>query len=228
LTPETKYTAELLDGIYKTSVLYGLGLVMTAIIQTFQNQLDLYHAIFVMQSIFSLNFVYEYGKDLHPLERHSQHADGACGVGQRKLIRVPPSKRDFRMKIFSAVQTFSTVAFTAWLLYVWIKDSNFGSQPECNHLVKYVLVFVNVRATAPGLRVVFIVYLVVSAITILSKFGAIVSVSMQGLRKDIHDKVREVVRPTTGRSVPARQDRTRAGTASGTRQIPISVNLSVM
>jgi hypothetical protein len=61
LTPENECTTELLDGVYKNAVLYGLALVMTAVIQTLQKQLDLYHAIFVMQIIFSLDFVYAYG-----------------------------------------------------------------------------------------------------------------------------------------------------------------------
>ena len=61
LTPENAYTTDLLDGLYKNSVLYGLALVMTAVIQALQTQLDLYHAIFVMQIIFSLDFVYAYG-----------------------------------------------------------------------------------------------------------------------------------------------------------------------
>jgi hypothetical protein len=50
-----------LDGIYKNSVINGLSLVITAVVQTGKNQLDLYHAIFVMQILFSLNFVYAYG-----------------------------------------------------------------------------------------------------------------------------------------------------------------------
>jgi hypothetical protein len=61
LIPENGRTTELLDGLYKNAVLYGLGLVLTAGIQTLQKQLDLYHAIFVMQIIFSLDFVYAYG-----------------------------------------------------------------------------------------------------------------------------------------------------------------------
>ncbi|KAI9455211.1 hypothetical protein F5148DRAFT_1226572 [Russula earlei] len=177
LTPET--ATELLDGLYKNSVLYGLGLVMTAVIQTFQEQLDLYHAIFVMQIIFCLNLVYEYG--------------------QRRFIR--SSSRDLGMKIFIAVQTFSTVLFTVWLLYVWIKDGNFGSQPECNHLVKYVLFFANVRATVTWLRVLFIIYLILTACMLLFRFGVILSVyymeelrtNMKELRTNIQDKMRKAV-----------------------------------
>jgi len=180
MIPETTRTTELLDGLYQNSVFYGLSLVITAVIQTLQEQLDLYHAIFVMQIIFSLNFVYSYG--------------------QRRFIR--SSGQNLRMKIFIAVQTFSTVVFTIWLLYVWIKDSSFGSQPECNHLVKYVLFFADVRATVTWLRVLFIIYLVASACTLLFRFGVILSVYLKGVRKNI----REAVGVAEQRTGPAQKD----------------------
>ncbi|KAH9986662.1 hypothetical protein BJV74DRAFT_531954 [Russula compacta] len=171
LTPEVERNTELLDGLYTNSVINGLGLVITAVIQTVQDQLDLYHAIFVMQIIFSLNFVYSYG--------------------QRRFLR--SSKRIFRMKIFIGVQTLSTVVFTVWLMYVWIKDSSFGSQPECNHLVKYVLVFADVRATVNWLRVLFIMNLVITAFTLFFRFGAILFVYMEDLRNKFHNKLPSVV-----------------------------------
>ncbi|KAH9986663.1 hypothetical protein BJV74DRAFT_988416 [Russula compacta] len=181
LTPEVERNTELLDGLYTNSVINGLGLVITAVIQTVQDQLDLYHAIFVMQIIFSLNFVYSYG--------------------QRRFLR--SSKRIFRMKIFIGVQTLSTVVFTVWLMYVWIKDSSFGSQPECNHLVKYVLVFADVRATVNWLRVLFIMNLVWG-----DSF-----VYMEDLHTNIHDKLRSVV--------PGRQERRNQETAGvGERNAP--------
>ena len=61
IIPENERTSEVVNSLYENSVYYGLALVLTAIIQTLQTQLDLYHAIFVMQIIFSLNFVYSYG-----------------------------------------------------------------------------------------------------------------------------------------------------------------------
>ncbi len=61
LTPENGRTDEFLDEIYKNSVINGLSLVITAVIQTMEKKLDLYHAIFVMQIMFSLNIVYAYG-----------------------------------------------------------------------------------------------------------------------------------------------------------------------
>jgi hypothetical protein len=90
------------------------------------------------------------------------------------------------MKIFIGFQTLTTVVFTVWLLYVWIKGSNFGSQPKCNRLVKYVLFFADVRATVTWLRVLFIMNLVMNACTLLFRFGAILSEHMKQLRKEIH------------------------------------------
>jgi hypothetical protein len=61
LVPENDRTTKLLDGLYKNAVLYGFSLVFTASIQTLQKHLDMYHVIFMMQIIFSLDFVYAYG-----------------------------------------------------------------------------------------------------------------------------------------------------------------------
>ena len=66
----------------------------------------------------------------------------------------------FKMKVTFAVQVFQVlVVFTPWSLYVWIKDTQFGSQPECNNLIKYVVLFINVRATVRWLRILSIVSL---------------------------------------------------------------------
>jgi hypothetical protein len=195
ITPENGHTDELLDGLYKNSVINGLSLVITAVIQTIEKQLDLYHAIFVMQIIFSLNFVYGYGMfyicssiNFETLTRRWG------GVGQRRFIRT--GKNDFRMKIFIGFQTLTTLVFTVWLLYVWIKGSNFGSQPKCNDLVKYVLFFANVRATVNWLRVLFIMNLVMTACTLLFRFGAILSEHMAQLRKEIHKVTHKLKKPT--------------------------------
>jgi hypothetical protein len=187
ITPETRngHTDELLDGLYKNSVINGLSLVITAVIQTMQKQLDLYHAIFVMQIIFSLNFVYAYGMFCICLSINYETLTRRwAGVGQRRFIL--SGENDFRMKIFIGFQTLTTVVFTVWLLYVWIKGSNFGSQPTCNHLIKYVLFFADVRATVTWLRVLFIMNLVMTACTLLFRFGAILSEHMEQLREEIH------------------------------------------
>jgi hypothetical protein len=111
------------------------------------------------------------------------------GAGQR---RYRDNETDFRLKIFIGVQTFTTVVFTVWLLYVWIKGSNFGSQRACNHLVKYALLFIDIRATVTWLRVLFIIYLVITACELLFNFGVIVSAHMKQLRTDIYEKLPDI------------------------------------
>jgi hypothetical protein len=205
ITPENDHTDELLDGLYKNSVINGLSLVITAIIQTIQNQLDLYHAIFVMQIIFSLNFVYAYGMLCINSSINFETLTLRWGrIGQRRFIR--SGQNDFRMKVFIGFQTLTTVVFTVWLLYVWIKGSNFGSQSTCNHLVKYVLFFANVRATVTWLRVLFIMNLVMTACTLLFRFSAILSEHMGRLRKNIHKLTHKLKKRTKVWHVAARTE----------------------
>ncbi|KAH8995055.1 hypothetical protein EDB86DRAFT_1208308 [Lactarius hatsudake] len=119
LIPENEITTELLDGLYENSVFYGLALVLTAVIQTLQHQLDLYHAIFVMQIIFSLDFVYAYG--------------------MRRFFQ--SSRNPLRATLVIAVQMFSTAVFTVWLLCVWAQNSHFGSQPGLQPPCQICLLF---------------------------------------------------------------------------------------
>ncbi|KAH9968427.1 hypothetical protein BGW80DRAFT_662161 [Lactifluus volemus] len=169
LIPENERTSEVVNSLYENSVYYGLALVLTAIIQTLQTQLDLYHAIFVMQIIFSLNFVYSYG-----MSKFIRDSSGNSTESRVKLRRT---------KVIMAIQISTTIMFTIWLLYVWIKDDHFGSQPECNHLVKYVFVFANIQATESWLRVLFIIYLVFFSCALLLRFILIFSLYVGGHHK---------------------------------------------
>jgi hypothetical protein len=123
------------------------------------------------------------------------------------------------MRIFIAVQTLSTLLFIAWLLYVWIKDSKFGSQPECNHLVKYVLFFVNVRATETWLRILFIAYLGLNSSMMLLTFGAIF---MEYLHKGIQRRLQDVV------ARPGPEPTDQGSAREGTTPKRVRVYLSVM
>ncbi|KAN0130049.1 hypothetical protein V8E53_012203 [Lactarius tabidus] len=151
LVPDTELTTELLDGIFENAVFLGLSLVITAVIQTIQGQLDLYHAIFVMQFIFYLDFVYAYG-----------------------MRRFSRSRNALRTFLLFSIQMLSTAVFTIWSLYVWTQNSRFGSQPECNHVVEYVLFFATVDATATWLRALFIVGIVFAGCSLLLQFGTVI------------------------------------------------------
>jgi len=123
------------------------------------------------------------------------------GKGQRRFIL--SSGNDFSMKIFVAAQTFSTVVFTIWSLYVCIKGGHFGSQQDCNHLVKYVFFFANVRATVAWLRVLFLINLILNSCVLLCTFGAIF---MEYLHKGIHTKLRGVIAGTANAEQPGQKD----------------------
>ena len=66
-TPKNEHTRELLDGLYLNAILYGLSLVITAVIQSMQHQLDLFHALCVMHNLLSLEFVYVCGTVVRPV-----------------------------------------------------------------------------------------------------------------------------------------------------------------
>lgn len=63
--PQTPNTIEVLNTLYATAGLSGLGLLLTAIIQTFQKQLSLFHALFVLHILFFL------GTGVSPMGTHS-------------------------------------------------------------------------------------------------------------------------------------------------------------
>jgi hypothetical protein len=69
------------------------------------------------------------------------------------------------------VQFGSVITFTVWGLYVWVKVKTYGTYYQCNDHIKYVIFIVNVRATAPWLRDVWIVSLVLSAVGLILSFG---------------------------------------------------------
>ena len=114
------------------------------------------------------------------------------------------------MRVFIAIQMASTLVFVVWLLYLRIKDSKFGPQPGYNHLVKYVLLFANVRATETWLRVLFITYLVLNSCWMLVNFGAIF---MEYFHKGVQEKLQVIV----GSGIDAKraaQETAREGTTS--------------
>jgi hypothetical protein len=90
------------------------------------------------------------------------------------MRRFSRSRNALRAVLLVSIQMFSTAVFTIWLLYVWAQNSRFGSLPECNHVVKYVLLFASVQATATWLRAFFIVGIVFAACSLLLGFGTII------------------------------------------------------
>jgi hypothetical protein len=67
------------------------------------------------------------------------------------------------IRLAAIIQIMIAVAFLAWALIIWVNVDTFGSSPECNANVKYVVVFFSVRATASWLRKLWIILLGISA-----------------------------------------------------------------
>ena len=171
LIPQSEYTTELLDSLYMNAVFYGLTLLITVLVQTIQGQLDFYHAIFVIHMVACLSVLHLYGVACVPMWIYYRVLTRAEKTGINRFILA--NRFGFKMKITFAVQVSQVlVIFIPWSLYVWIKDSQFGSQPECNNLIKYVVLFINVRATVGWLRIMSIVGLTTGALSSLIGLGA--------------------------------------------------------
>ncbi|KAH8998576.1 hypothetical protein EDB92DRAFT_1835966 [Lactarius akahatsu] len=146
VVPRTPHTEELLNALYSNAGISGLGLLVTAIQQTASKQrLSLFHAIFIQHILFFL------------------------GTGSAPIGKYHWSKSRLVMGVF--MQFASVIAFTGWALYMWIHVNSFGEEKSCNDQVKYVLMFVSVRATKPWLRDIWIATLVLSAVGLMIKFG---------------------------------------------------------
>lgn len=134
LIPSTPYTDPLLGALFTNASINGLGLLITAIVQTAQNDLSLYHALFVQHLLFFLGV-------------------GVAPAGKYKL-------NSLRAGMLLVTQFAVLIAYLGWSLYLWTHTKSFGSQPGCNDQVKYVFFFVTVRATVPWLRIVWMISLI--------------------------------------------------------------------
>lgn len=72
-----------------------------------------------------------------------------------------------RVSIYSAFTILAYAAHLSFAFYVWANAKTFGSQPECNDQVKYVIFFFTVRITVPWLRIVWLCLLVAICIMVI-------------------------------------------------------------
>ncbi|TDL15458.1 hypothetical protein BD410DRAFT_107701 [Rickenella mellea] len=121
-------TRALTSSLLSNTRVYTSALLLTAIIQTAQGQLTLYHATLILHMLMFFSYTV--------IPSPSEYYD----------------KNSLRLLIYSAVLMIS---FSAWSLHIWITASTFGSQPECNHSTKYVLGWHSVLATARSTRLVW-------------------------------------------------------------------------
>ncbi|KAF8314205.1 hypothetical protein DL93DRAFT_2228034 [Clavulina sp. PMI_390] len=112
--------------------LNGFALLVTAVAQTASHKLDLYHAIIVMHQ---LSF-----------------------LGISTLSSLPRRAGPVRVAFYIVTMWSAVGLLVSWSMYVWITAPSFGisalpsGDPQCNDSVKYVILFMNVRATVAWAR----------------------------------------------------------------------------
>ncbi|KAF8314201.1 hypothetical protein DL93DRAFT_2200881 [Clavulina sp. PMI_390] len=112
--------------------LNGFALLVTAVAQTASHQLDLYHAVIVIHQLFPVML----------------------------LIPPPPLSplRPWRVAIWWVTLVVVFGLSLSWSMYVWITAPSFGTSlfpsgdPRCNDSVKYTILFITARVTAPWFR----------------------------------------------------------------------------
>ncbi|KAI0280072.1 hypothetical protein BC826DRAFT_521994 [Russula brevipes] len=141
----TETIKKLQDGLNQSVGLTGLGFIFTAVIETIQNRLDLYHAILVSQLLLYIATM-EYVPRV--IEIFSQ------------------SEVQFRSEAIVHIAMAAVLA--VWSTYVYLNSATFGSTPECNADVKFVtFYFGSVSATAPWMRTSTVIAVVVVTISVI-------------------------------------------------------------
>jgi hypothetical protein len=93
-------------------------------------------------------------------------------VGQRRFVWC--SKKDFQMFIYLLMHAFGVIVFFAWFLYAAIDVTKFGSQPSCNHLVKFVIFYFDAsRVTVIWFRVIMFQKIPTDVFDIYPRLGLI-------------------------------------------------------
>ncbi|KAF8319742.1 hypothetical protein DL93DRAFT_2074727 [Clavulina sp. PMI_390] len=125
---------KLRKALLQAAGLNGLALLVTAVIQTILQQLDFYHSLIIMHQLTLLGM--------------SARA-GVAGEYRATTGRT----------IFHHISAWALGGlFAAWWLYVWSTAPSFGAgnynsgDTSCNSTIKYVVMFVNVRALVAWIR----------------------------------------------------------------------------
>jgi len=72
-----------------------------------------------------------------------------------------------KRKLTIAIQILSLFIFYPWSFYMWVNASRFGPQPECNDIVKFVLVFYTFQATVLWARYLCMTILAMTTFALL-------------------------------------------------------------
>ncbi|KIL56991.1 hypothetical protein M378DRAFT_88472 [Amanita muscaria Koide BX008] len=130
IIPETNQTTPLLNVLVTNAGISGLALLITAIVQTAQQNLSLYHAIFIIHILFFTGVL------VAPTGNYKGNI-----------------RSHLRRAIVAFIMTYGSVLlFTGYAFYIWAKAPTFGKNSECNDQIMYVFFFASVSATVGWLR----------------------------------------------------------------------------
>ncbi|AEO63818.1 uncharacterized protein THITE_123336 [Thermothielavioides terrestris NRRL 8126] len=126
----TFHSAELTTAIESSLGVTGLAIFLTTVIITARGEFDLFHALCVF------------------------HLLGIVGLAARPVGRYPAGV--VRRVVFSAFYVLVSVGTLVYLIYVFATAPTFGGSAECNGSVVYVFFGVDIQATSPVLRWLFV------------------------------------------------------------------------
>lgn len=123
-------SAELSNALESSLGVTGLALFLTTVIATARRSLNIFHALCVF------------------------HLLGIVGLAVRPRGKYPTSAaREYVSLLLYVVVSAGSLIY---LIYVFATAPTFGDHPECNDSVVYVLFGVNLSATSPVLRWLFV------------------------------------------------------------------------
>jgi hypothetical protein len=177
--PRRRSTERLIDALNMNAGIIGFSLLITAILQTIQKRLDLFHAIFVTFVTYYLALIVYFSGALPRVSSTLVYSrDAYAGVFRWTLRHI---------RLGAVVQIMTVVVYLSWSIYVTASVTTFGSTPQCNSRVKYVFFFLDhsISATTPWWRKFWIISLCVGATCVIVGIVAAIFVIRWATRKGV-------------------------------------------
>ena len=119
---------------------HGFGLFVTTIILTFQNWLDLYHAIVVLYIGYFLALVVYFSGALLPIPPDILHTDTI-----RRCIQMDAHKHISQ----DHLPDHHPRSILNWSIYVLTNVKTFGSTPQCDSKISYIVWIRGITSSLP-------------------------------------------------------------------------------
>jgi hypothetical protein len=177
--PRRRSTERLIDALNMNAGIIGFSLLLTAILQTIQNRLDLFHAIFVTYVTYHLALIVYFSGALTRFSSTLVYSrDAYAGVFRWTLTHI---------RLGAVIQIMTVVVYLSWSVYVAASAKTFGSTPQCNTRVKYIFFFLDhsVSTTTPWWRKFWIISLCVAATCVVVGIVAAIFVIQWAANKGV-------------------------------------------